>query len=596
MSAEGSSSLQARGGEQGPGLRRGRAAVLRDSSLHGVALAALLLAGLQPGTLHGQQPAVSQVRLTELATIADGAEAYQLRVHASVKGPDGKPVQKLPAEAFVLELDGVRRAPSRVRTFAQTGEGLVLLLAVDTTRSMTRSLEAVKPGLESMVDRMREVDLMGIAQLGEQYRTVLPFSSDKARLKSAISGLKARDRATGLFEGIYRGTDALWARPAPPRRRVLLLFSDGGNDKAGYTQEQAEQRARTRFVDVHVLHFTAGRSRLSEREEEMAGLLQGLAYKTAGGYYRIARPQEMEQRFQALSEQIYREYVVEYQGDDTGYDGEPHRVGMLVQGLRAIDSLSYDAPSGPPVQPVRLAAQDGGMAAGGVSATAERDEDEEGEGAGLWIPIGLGAGALVVLLLLASDRRRRRRAEVEAARRANLAAGAQDRSKAALEQPAGAGAAAPAPAQGAPAGSGAAGQPHPPTDLAVTPTPEGAGEPRPGVERAPVSAEPGAGEPAGAGAMTGPRLVVEPGGEVFPIDRDRLHIGKHESNQVCLPEERVSGFHASILRRDGRSLLQDRDSTNGTLLNGELVRPWEELPLGAGDLIGIGPYVLRYEE
>ena len=57
-------------------------------------------------------------------------------------------------------------------------------------------------------------------------------------------------------------------------------------------------------------------------------------------------------------------------------------------------------------------------------------------------------------------------------------------------------------------------------------------------------------------------------GSVIPIDVE-LTIGRKEDNIVVLPENYVSGHHAKIFLKNGKYILQDFNSTNGTKLNGQ---------------------------
>jgi hypothetical protein len=66
---------------------------------------------------------------------------------------------------------------------------------------------------------------------------------------------------------------------------------------------------------------------------------------------------------------------------------------------------------------------------------------------------------------------------------------------------------------------------------------------------------------------------------------DELLIGRHHACDVVLPSPRVSRRHARLVFRDGSWVIQDLESTNGTVVNGAVVvrsalRPGDHLVLG----------------
>jgi hypothetical protein len=64
-----------------------------------------------------------------------------------------------------------------------------------------------------------------------------------------------------------------------------------------------------------------------------------------------------------------------------------------------------------------------------------------------------------------------------------------------------------------------------------------------------------------------------------------LTVGREEGNPVQLNDERISRFHLKIQEDDGKLVLADLESTNGTKVNGEsvhlcLLRPGDVIALG----------------
>lgn len=70
-----------------------------------------------------------------------------------------------------------------------------------------------------------------------------------------------------------------------------------------------------------------------------------------------------------------------------------------------------------------------------------------------------------------------------------------------------------------------------------------------------------------------------------------ITIGREEGNVIQLNDERVSRFHLKIQQDQGKVILTDLDSTNGTRVNGEDTRLHV---LQAGDLISVGRSTLLY--
>ena len=90
-------------------------------------------------------------------------------------------------------------------------------------------------------------------------------------------------------------------------------------------------------------------------------------------------------------------------------------------------------------------------------------------------------------------------------------------------------------------------------------------------------------------------LVHEKGGaerrEVF--DTAELTVGRVQGNELMLPKGNVSKRHARLLYRDGRFIVTDLNSTNGTYVNRRKIT--QATIVREGDRIYIGDFVLRIE-
>ena len=66
-------------------------------------------------------------------------------------------------------------------------------------------------------------------------------------------------------------------------------------------------------------------------------------------------------------------------------------------------------------------------------------------------------------------------------------------------------------------------------------------------------------------------LILQGGDQRWPLDKDRLTIGRGPDCDIILPDRVVSRRHACIERRNGDYFILDDHSKNGTFVNGEPV-------------------------
>jgi pilus assembly protein CpaF len=76
-------------------------------------------------------------------------------------------------------------------------------------------------------------------------------------------------------------------------------------------------------------------------------------------------------------------------------------------------------------------------------------------------------------------------------------------------------------------------------------------------------------------------------------DRSEINVGRVQGNDLMLPKGNVSKRHARLLFRDGRFIVTDLKSTNGTYVNGRKIA--QATIVREGDKIYIGDFVLRIE-
>jgi hypothetical protein len=86
--------------------------------------------------------------------------------------------------------------------------------------------------------------------------------------------------------------------------------------------------------------------------------------------------------------------------------------------------------------------------------------------------------------------------------------------------------------------------------------------------------------------------------EIYPLragaGSDVVTLGRTAGNDIVVPDVTVSRRHATFRERDGRWVVQDAGSKNGTRVDGSRLEPEIEQPLRAGARVRVGDVETRF--
>jgi pSer/pThr/pTyr-binding forkhead associated (FHA) protein len=92
------------------------------------------------------------------------------------------------------------------------------------------------------------------------------------------------------------------------------------------------------------------------------------------------------------------------------------------------------------------------------------------------------------------------------------------------------------------------------------------------------------------------RLILSLDGQVmaeYNMNKERYTIGRLPDNDIRIDNPAVSGHHSLIINILNDSFLEDLNSTNGTYVNGKLIK---KHALQHGDVVTVGHHQLRFVE
>lgn len=156
---------------------------------------------------------------------------------------------------LVLALAGPRTG---ARVVEEESEGIAIMLAVDVSQSMLAEdlrprnrLGAAKQTVARFIQG-RDNDRIGLVAFAAEAMTRVPLTRDYEVLAEAVSGLQS-----GLGEGTAIG-DGLAAaaarlRRAEERSKVVVLMSDGANNRGEVDPRQAAHAAKAMGIRVYTI-------------------------------------------------------------------------------------------------------------------------------------------------------------------------------------------------------------------------------------------------------------------------------------------------------------------------------------------------------
>lgn len=161
-------------------------------------------------------------------------------------------------------------------------EGISIVLAIDVSSSMlaedfapNNRLDVAKQTAIEFT-RARRSDRIGVVAFSGEALTQVPLTTDYEVIEQALAGLRIGilEDGTAIGTGIATGANRL--RRSPDRSRVLVLLTDGVNNRGTVDPRTAAQAATSLGIRI----YTIGVGSRGEAPVPTGQGLQGLRYQT----------------------------------------------------------------------------------------------------------------------------------------------------------------------------------------------------------------------------------------------------------------------------------------------------------------------------
>ena len=161
----------------------------------------------------------------------------------------GRPIRGLSAADFELLDSGVSQLVDAV--FAES-HALDVFLVFDTSSSVAGpALGHLKDAAHAVLAGLRDQDRAELVTFSQIIKLGVRLTGDMAAVGRAVDGTEARG-ATSLLDALYL---ALIFRDPSPSRSMVLVFSDGQDNRSWLSAEQVRQIARETEAVIYAVAF-----------------------------------------------------------------------------------------------------------------------------------------------------------------------------------------------------------------------------------------------------------------------------------------------------------------------------------------------------
>ncbi len=246
----------------------------------------------------GREIASARVR-TQNAGFSSRASADAVTVAPIVTDRRGRYVPGLTVKNFTVLDDG---QPRKIETFDAADSPLSAILILDVSGSMLMKIDEARRAAHAFVDALKPKDEVGLMTFSTTVVGSIDFTKDRAALHEAIDAAQTQGE-TALYDVTAMALKKL--RPLK-RRKAVILFTDGDDNRSRLSVEQVARMARASEVSIYSVAQGANES------ETLKVFLDRLAEDTGGRSYFIGSIRKLSDTFAEILTELTSQYFLTY--------------------------------------------------------------------------------------------------------------------------------------------------------------------------------------------------------------------------------------------------------------------------------------------
>ncbi len=236
------------------------------------------------------------------------ANAFEVRLNASVFDSSDHEVDSLPESAFKIYEDGMLQ---KIVGFRHEDLPISLGILIDSSGSMYDKRPSVDAAALNLVKLSNPKDEAFVVDFNSEPYIDQDFTSSIAKLQQGLGYMKSGG-GTALYDAVIASADYL-SKNAKQQKQVLLIVTDGDDNSSNASLEEAIQRVQALDgPSIYCIGLLFGGDQNHKESKHAREVLMQLAEDTGGQAYFPKALKDVDEITQQVAQDIRSQYMIEY--------------------------------------------------------------------------------------------------------------------------------------------------------------------------------------------------------------------------------------------------------------------------------------------
>lgn len=264
-----------------------------------------------------------------------GGSKPVVSIFATVTDAQNRLVPNLEKEDFeVYDNDKLQT----IAVFDNQVQPITVVVMLDTSGSMTSSIELLKRASEQFILRLLPADKAAVGAFNDKIEMSADFTGNRDALIGHVKDLDYGN-GTRLYDAVDESINAF---KGVDGRKVVLVFTDGDDTSSRVGRNSVLDKAREAEVMIYAIGLESemldANGRMSRTRPDSG--LRRLAEETGGGYFELKKTADLGPTFTRVAQELHSQYALGFEA--TQLDSKVHKLtlkmkqpGMLGRGRKS---------------------------------------------------------------------------------------------------------------------------------------------------------------------------------------------------------------------------------------------------------------------